>query len=730
MFSVIIKSFLALFISTAIVRAGGIVRTSTSSVRAALWHSYPPSGLLDSLHSMKVREELYQSELSEFAARQLVIEPVLALPKMDPTATGILASMSSIESLYRSLLLSDRNGQTSSTPCPTTTSSYLIPEFTIAPTIRPPLPALTSEMINYATPQTSNAPQPHVLISIVWVIVISFIIGMTLYSALNGLGTFILVFLVLNVICAVVAGAHAHPHPEPRRRPIGGLHPGPLGKIPCGPVRGRIGTKHGHGFVHGVDRKVGGLRQENGELMCDDWSNAKSLFGRGVVIRTPPAAPAGDEMVETTTIYTTMETTVWVTVEDTATSNEPREPTSTTADSAPALPTVAEPTRSQIPLSDLVMVERESSAVPQAVNIRHPTSSLFLLYLLGVFLCLHSGGTSGALSYVVIGLALIATIGGAEAVTMLDPTGLHNSVGWRVAGLRPADAANVRDSQEVRVWNGTHTIMRSAEGAKLREICGEVYCHNWLSTEHETQTLTTPKPTPIYAELFKRLSTEYVTVTPTTGIIGIFGPQIIPITVDSTAYENIVISTVEVERVRTTRTKVITIDGSEPTAPGLMAMSKTNGMGGFRMTTLTAIPSDEVRFTMSSSPASAVNAEEKVEAKTVFVTTTRPPPPPSMIFITTTVTASPGVSLSFSPDNTSSAPTNELPGETPSPARLPATSSASHLDPSQLYLSFVETNLYCYLVLFIGLQIAWTTSHPFIFLGSMGVIIFRGAVAK
>ena len=730
MFSVIIKSFLALFISTAIARADGIVRTSTSSAITVLGPSYPPSGLLDSIHSMKVREELYQSELSKLAARQFVVEPVFGLPEMDPTATGILASMSSIEGLYRSLLLSDRNDQTSSIPCPKATSSYLIPEFTIAPTTRPPLPAPTPEMINYGTPQTSNAPQPHVLISIVWVIVISFIIGMTLYSALNGLGTFILVFLVLNVICAVVVGAHAHPHPEPRRRPIGGLHPGPLGKIPCGPVRGRIGTKHGHGFVHGVDRKVAGLRQGNGELMCDDWSNAKSLFGRSVVIRTPPAAPAGDEMVETTTIYTTMETTVWVTVEDTATSTDPREPTSTTADPAPALPTVTEPTPSKISLSDLVMVERESSAVPQAVNIRNPTSSLFPFYLLGVFLCLHSGGTPGALSYVVINLAFIAIIGGAEAVTILDPTDLHYSVGWRVAGLRPAGAARVRDSQEVKIWNGTHTIMRSVEGAKLRAICGDVYCHNWLSTEHETQTLTTPKPTPTYAELFKRLSTEYVTITPTTGIIGIFGPQIIPITVESTAYENIVISTVDVERVRITRTKVITIDGSEPTAPGLMAMSKTNSMGGFRMTTLTAMPSDEVRFTMSSSPASAVNAEKKVEAETVFVTTTSPPPLPSMIFITTTVNASPGVSSSFLPDNTSSAPTNELPGETPSAARLPATSSASHLDPSQLYLSFVQTNLYCYLFLFLGLQIALTTSHPFIFCGSMGLLMFGGAAAK
>lgn len=722
MFSAIIQFFFISFIATAIAQADGIVRTSASSAMTVSQASYPPSGLLDSIHSMRIREELYQSELRELVARQLVVDPELSLPTPNPIASGILASIQSIEGLYRSFLLSDIDDQTTNTSCPTITPNYKIPANTIAPTILPGLPAPSTEMTNYPTPQTSNAPQPHVLISIVWVLVISFIIGMTLYTALSGLGSFILLFLVLNVICAVIVGTKAHP--EPRLRPIGGLRPGPIGKIPCGPVRGRISTKQGHGFVHGVDRKVGGLRPAIEELMCDDWSNAKSLFGRGMAIPTMMAE-------ETTTIYTTMETTVWVTVEDTATQTQKmtsRCPSPTPFDTpASALTTITEPTPSLASLSDLATIEQESSALPPAVNIR--TSSLFLFYLLGVFLCLLAGGTPGGLSYVIISLAIIAIIGGAEAVAIPDPTGLHYSVGWRVAGLRPAGKAKVRDSSEVTVWNGTHTITGSVEGARLRDICGEVYCHNWPSTEHETLILTASKPRPTYADLAKRLSTEYFTVTPTSGIIGIFGPQIIPVTVDSTAYENVIVTTADIERVRSTRTKVVTVFAPESTAPGILTMSKTDGMGGFRMTTLTAMPSDDVRTTIGSSPAEETSTEGKIEGSTVFVTTTASPLPASTVFVTTTVIASRSSSSSSSYDPTSSSPTNELPSETPSPTSLPATSSASHLDPTQLYLSFVETNLYCFLLLFIGLQIALTMSHTLLFLGSMALLMVGGAAA-
>lgn len=727
MFSAIIQSFFVSFIVAAIAQADGIVSTSASSTMTVSQAGYPPRGLLDSINSMRIREELYQSELREGVAHQLVVDPEFSLSIPNPIASGILTSIQSIEGVYRSLLLSDIDGQTTNTSCPTITSSYTIPATTIAPTILPSLQVQPPEITNYTMPQMSNAAQPHILISIVWVLVISFIIGMTLYTALDGLGSFILLFLALNVICAVIVGAQADP--EPRRRPIGGLRPGPIGKVPCGPVRGTIGTKQGHGFVHGVDRKVGGLRPVIEELVCDDWSNAKSLFGRGMAIPTIMA----DEVEKTTTIYTTMETTVWVTVEDTATQTQKmtsRCPSPTSFKTpASTITTITKPTPSFISLGDLAKIEQESSAPPPAVNIRASASKIFLLYLVGVFLCLLAGGTPGALSYVIISLAIIAIIGGAEAVAIPDPIGLHSAMGWRVAGLKPAGVAKVRDSSEVTVWNGIHTITGSVEGARLRDICGEVYCHNWPSTENETPIPTASKPTPTYADLAKRLPTEYITVTPTSGIIGIFGPQIIPVTVESTAYENVIVSTIDIERVRSTRTKVVTVFAPETTAPGILTMSKTDGMGGFRMTTLTAMPSDEVRTTIGSSPAEETSTEGQIEGPTVFVTTTASTLPASTVFVTTTVIASRSSSPSSSYDPPSSSPTTELRSETPSPTNLPATSSASHLDPTQLYLSFVEINLYCFLLLFIGLQIALTMSHHLLFLGSMALLMVGGAAA-
>ena len=218
---------------------------------------------------------------------------------------------------------------------------------------------------------------------------------------------------------------------------------------------------------------------------------------------------------------------------------------STSFDAAAArITTDVEPTLSEFSLSR--PEEFVSSAAPTGINIRTCASSLFLLYLIGVFLCLFASGTPGVLSYVVISTAIIAIIGGAEAVAIPDPAGLHYSVGWRVPGLRPAGAAKVRDSQVFAFWNGTHTITESLESARLSEICGEVYCHNWPRSEHETPTLTASKRSLTYAELAKRLSTTYVTVTPTSGIIGIFGPQIIPVTVESTAYENVIVSTIDI----------------------------------------------------------------------------------------------------------------------------------------------------------------------------------------
>ena len=490
MFSATIQLFFASFIVTVMAQANGIVCTSASSAITKSQAGYPPSGLLDSVHSMKAREELYQSELLKLAARELVVDPALSLPDTNKTPTGILESFRILESFYRSLLIPEDDGHTTISLAPTITPSYLLLPITTPPTSRPVPPSPHPEMTNYVTPQTSNAPQPHLLISIVWVLVISFIIGITLYQALSGLSSFILIFLVLNVVCALLVGAngqshsqlHSKPHPEieARRRPIGGLRPGPVGKIPCGPVRGRIGTKHGHGFVHGVDRKVGGLRPVVEELMCDDWSNAWSLFGRRRSM--PPADPAGDETVEkTTTIYTTEETTVWATVEDTATEttgattgySKPT-PFDALSSVSPSQTLTLEPKPTILSLSDLANIERESSAVPPVVNIRTSASHLFLLYLGGVFLCLLAGGTPGALGYVVISLAIIAVIGGAEAIAVPVPTGLHYSVGWRVAGVRPADAAKVRNSQEMTVWNGTHTITDSVESERLRGICGEV----------------------------------------------------------------------------------------------------------------------------------------------------------------------------------------------------------------------------------------------------------------
>ena len=320
MFSAIIQFFLVFFIATAMAEADGIGSTSASSTMTVSQARYPPSGLLDSIHSMRVREELYQSELSELAARQLDVQPKFSLPSTDPVPTGIIASLSSIQSLYHSLLLLELNGESTTSMLLTSTTDCQISAITTTPNIREGLPTPPPKMAIYATPQTSNAPQPQVLISIVWVLLISFIIGTTLYTALNGLGTFVLSFLVLNVICAVIVGAEAHSNPqyhtqleaysrlESRHRSIGGLRPGPVGKIPCGPVRGRIGTKHGHGFVHGVDRKIGGLTPVLEELMCDDWSNAKSLFGREMAAPTMSADEADKEMqAMTTTIYTTTE---------------------------------------------------------------------------------------------------------------------------------------------------------------------------------------------------------------------------------------------------------------------------------------------------------------------------------------------------------------------------------------------------------------------------------------
>lgn len=145
------------------------------------------------------------------------------------------------------------------------------------------------------------------------------------------------------------------------------------------------------------------------------------------------------------------------------------------------------------------------------------------------------------------------------------------------------------------------------------------------------------------------------------------------------------------------------------------------GMSSVRMGGLRTVTSGETTSTVTVAPAPTLETLEE-EAM--------PKPSTETVFVTTTYTAPPS-SSSFSSSSSSSRPSSTFP--TISSATLqqtsntPIVSSGAHLDPKTLYLSFVETNLYCFLFLLIGLNIALTISDPLCYLGSIGFLMVSGA---